>query len=370
MKKSTHTKPDLPSGDMEQSANSAADQKCPDTTSSKISTPDPYLPYDIMPTKLMEVLCGKDREHWKKAWEFEMDRATLKQTWEDVEEEEYTVGDTADLVNSFKKLIPKGVKPIKSKFVFRKTIRPNGTIKYRVRLVACGYSQILGKDFDETYAPTAKYRSLCMILNLAAIFDWEIEGIDVEQAFLESPLDKEIYMTLPKDVYCQSNNPNKPAIVKLLRSLYGLKQAGELWYKTVKEILTDFNYTCLIHDSCVFIKRNPDTGKVIIVVVYVDDILFIGNDKDEIQKILTHVESRVTAMTTMGEVTRYIGVEISRDRVNHTISLSQQPYIDKIVQSNEVHDKSTKPIPMQPQADYNSPGDGTNPPIQNQVGEF
>jgi hypothetical protein len=138
----------------------------------------------------------------------------------------------------------------------------------------------------------------------------------------------------------------------------------------VKEILTDFNYTCLIHDSCVFIKRNPDTGKVIIVVVYVDDILFIGNDKDEIQKILTHVESRVTAMTTMGEVTRYIGVEISRDRVNHTISLSQQPYIDKIVQSNEVHDKSAKPIPMQPQADYNSPGDGTNPPIQKQVGEF
>jgi hypothetical protein len=123
-----------------------------------------------------------------------MYRATLKQTWEDVEEEEYTVGDTADLVNSFKKQISKGVKPIKSKFDFRKTIRPNGTIKYRVRLVACGYSQILGKDFDETYAPTAKYRYQCMILNLAAIFDWDIEGIDVEQGFLELPLDKEIYM--------------------------------------------------------------------------------------------------------------------------------------------------------------------------------
>ena len=118
-------------------------------------------------------------------------------------------------------------------------------------------------------------------------------------------------MTLPKDIYCQSDKPKKPAIVKLLRSLYGLKQAGK--------------YTCLIHDSCVYIKRNPDTGKAIIVVVYVDDILFIENDKDEIQKILTHVDSRVTAMTTMGEVTRYI-------------------------QSNEVHDKSAKPIPMQPQA--------------------
>ena len=122
--------------------------------------------------------------------------------------------------------------------------------------MACGYSQILDKDFDETYEPTSKYKSLCMILNLAAIFDWEIEGIYVEQAFLESLLDNEIYLTLPKDVYySQSDKPNEPAIVKLLRSFYGLKQAGGLWYKTVKEILTDFDYICLIHDSCVFIKK-------------------------------------------------------------------------------------------------------------------
>ena len=94
MKQPTHTKPDLPLGNLEQSANSAADQKCPDSTSSKIPTPDPYLPYETMPTTLMEALCGKEREHWKKAWEFEMYRATLKQTWEDVEEEKRTVGNT------------------------------------------------------------------------------------------------------------------------------------------------------------------------------------------------------------------------------------------------------------------------------------
>ncbi len=130
--------------------------------------------------------------------------------------------------------------------------------------MACGYSQILDKDFDETYEPTAKkYKSLCMILNLAAIFDWEIEGIYVEQAFLESLLDKEIYLTLPKDVYSQSDKPNKPPIVKLLRSFYGLKQAGGLWYKTVKEILTDFDYTCLIHDSCVFIKKIMALEKIL-----------------------------------------------------------------------------------------------------------
>jgi hypothetical protein len=155
-KQSTHTKTDLSMKDPAQSVHNKAAQNFTDSTSSKIPTPDPYLPYETMPKTLMKALCGKESEHWKKAWGFEMYRATLKQTWEDVEEEEYTINDAADLVNSFKEQIPTGVKPIKSKFVFRKTIRPNGTIKYRVPLVACGYSQILGKDFDETYAPTAK----------------------------------------------------------------------------------------------------------------------------------------------------------------------------------------------------------------------
>ena len=315
-----------------------------------------------MPKTLKEALSGNESSQWKKAWEFEMSRAITKNTWEEIHPNFQTM--------PFNLGIPDGIKPIKSKFVFRKTIRTDGTIKYRVRLVACGYSQILGKDYDDTYAPTAKYRSLCIILNLAAIFNWDIEGIDVEQAFLESELDKDIYMTLPKDVYCQQDHPDLAVIVKLLRSLYGLKQASELWYKTVKEILIDFKYLCLVHDACVFIKRDLETGKITIVVVYVDDILFIGNNADEIQRILTHVESRVTALTTMGEVTRYIGVEIQRDRKNHTLSLSQQPYIDKIITSNQVNDKSAKPIPMQPQADYNPSEEGIFPPIQKQVGEF
>jgi hypothetical protein len=82
--------------DPAQSVHNTATQNCTDSTSSQIPTPEPFLPYLL-------ALCGKERDHWKKAWEFEMDQATLKQTWEDVEEEEYIVSDTADLVNSFKK---------------------------------------------------------------------------------------------------------------------------------------------------------------------------------------------------------------------------------------------------------------------------
>ena len=90
---------------------------------------------------------------------------------------------------------------MKSKYAFRVTVNVDGTLKHRCRLVGCGYSQILGQDYDDTFAPTAKYRSLCILLHLAAVFDWDINGLDVEQAFLESDIDKEIYMTLPKTVY-------------------------------------------------------------------------------------------------------------------------------------------------------------------------
>jgi hypothetical protein len=110
MKHPIQSEPDLPLGNPEQSAHNATAQKCTDSTSSKFPTPDPYLPYETVSTKLMEALCVKERENWKKAWEFEMYRATKKHTWEDVEEEEYTASDTADLVNSLKKQILEGVK--------------------------------------------------------------------------------------------------------------------------------------------------------------------------------------------------------------------------------------------------------------------
>ncbi len=79
---------------------------------------------------------------------------------------------------------------------------------------------------------------------------------------MESPLDKEIYTTLPKDVYCQSDKSNKPAIVKLLRSLYGLKQAGELWYKTVKDILTDLTTLASSMTPASSLKETMTLGKL------------------------------------------------------------------------------------------------------------
>ena len=75
------------------------------------------------------------------------------------------------------------------------------------------YSQVAGHDFHETFAPTAKFKSICIVLNLAAIFGWDIHGLDIENAFLEFDLEKTIYMQQPIDTYSESDG--KPVIVKL-----------------------------------------------------------------------------------------------------------------------------------------------------------
>ena len=201
------------------------------------------------------------------------------------------------------------------------------------------------------------------------MFGWIIEGIDVELAFLESDIDKLILMTLPKDVY---RNPitGKPIIVRLKRSLYGLKQAGELWYQFINTVIQQQGFKRLKHDQCVYVKRDLETGEVAIVVCYVDDILFLGNTPDTITAMIDHLKANVTNITGMGEVRRYVGVDIKRDLDRHTISLSQKPYTTTFVDQNIPDDMTSKPIPMSETMDYSKLGDGSVKPIQDKVGQL
>ena len=196
-----------------------------------------------------------------------------------------------------------------------RTTRPDGTLKYRVRLVACGYSQKYGRDYDKTFAPTCKYKSFCTVMHLAAIYDWPIVGIDVENAYLEADIDKDVYMLLPQDIFEQDGLPIK---VKLLKSLYGLKQAGELWNTLLNSKLVAFHFRRLAHDQCVYVNRNEETGIVTIILLFVDDIIVTGNNRDSINSVVDHLIKSFRKITELGETTRYIGIDIIRDHENHT----------------------------------------------------
>ena len=146
-----------------------------------------------------------------------------------------------------------------------------------------------------------------------------------------------IYINLPKDVYRQPDG--KPVVVKLKKSLYGLKQAGELFYKLMRRILTTegLDMKRCIHDMCVFTFFDDETNERVITVLWVDDII-------------DHIESKVTKMQNLGEITRYIGIDMVRDRVNHTLELTQVSFTKAVIEKLGPNLKSTN-VPLNPYHD-------------------
>jgi hypothetical protein len=318
--------------------------------------PIKYLPsMDLSsPQSCLEALNNKEyRLYWYFAIKDELDNLQIRKTWK--------------LIDKFK-LKSVDLHAIKSKYAFRLTVKPDGFLKFRSRLVACGYSQIPGFDYDETFAPTAKYKSLCIIFHLAAVFRWFLSGMDVANAYVEAEIDKLIHMKLPKELF--SDSDGNPVIVQLLKSLYGLKQAGELWNRLLNKQFVDLGYLRLAHDQCLYIKRNSVKKTVTIIVVYVDDVLFVGNDQDEINHILEYLADQFTKITDEATISKYIGIDIVRDFENQTIYLSQKMYTDQYVKSNVPDQTPIKLIPLPETVDYTSRGDGKLPAILDKVGKL
>ena len=120
---------------------------------------------------------------------------------------------------------PKGVKPITSKLVFQVKYDANGNVKrYKIRIVACSFTQVEGIDYKEVWAPVANLKSIRVILALAAKYDLELDQMDVAMAYLNGELEEELYMNLPDAVKIPDGH-----CWHLRCSLYGLKQPGRTW---------------------------------------------------------------------------------------------------------------------------------------------
>lgn len=315
------------------------------------NSPDEEENSDKLPKNLPEALKGKDAMQWYEAFKIEMDRVIARDTYTPI-------------------LDPNDKhKSIKSKFAFKIKYLPDGSVRYKMRLCACGYSQVYGRDYVFTFSPTAKYKAYCILMHLAAIHNWFIKGIDVENAYLETYLDYDIYMTLPTDVY---NNPTIK--VKLNKSLYGLKQSGELWYKKLNSVLISLGFKRLAHDTCIYSFSNSDSHHIVNAIIYVDDIIFTGDDELEIDNIIKKISTKFKKITINNDNTRYIGVDNSPIDNNNFINLSQIPFVQKYADNKNKNNISTietiKSIPISPSLDYSLKGDGSIPPIQDDVGKI
>uniref|UniRef100_A0A251S8S4 Putative reverse transcriptase, RNA-dependent DNA polymerase n=1 Tax=Helianthus annuus TaxID=4232 RepID=A0A251S8S4_HELAN len=180
---------------------------------------------------------------------------------------------------------PIDVKPVGYKWVFAiKRNEKNEIVRYKARLVAQGFSQIPGVDYEETYSPVVDAITLRFLLGLTISEGLHMRLMDVVTAYLYGTLENDIYMKIPKGLKLPEalkSTPRDMCSIKLQRSLYGLKQSGRMWYNRLSEYLEKEGYKSDVISPCVFIKRS--LSNFTIIAVYVDDINIIGSP-EEIEK--------------------------------------------------------------------------------------
>ena len=233
------------------------------------------------------------------------------------------------------------VKPISCKWVYKVKTRSDGSIeRYKARLVARGFSQQYGLDYEETFSPVAKITTIRVLLALAACKSWSLWQMDVKNAFLHGELDKDIYMEQPRGF---ESKIHPDYVCKLKKALYGLKQAPRAWYGKIGEFLVQSGFKVAPSDSSLFVKAKE--GRLAIVLVYVDDLIITGDYSEEIQRTRENLSVRFQ-MKELGELKHFLGLEV--ERTKEGLFLGQQKYAKDLLQRYGMLDCKPISTPMDP----------------------
>ena len=222
---------------------------------------------------------------------------------------------------------PSGRTAIGNKFVFALKLLADGTVKYKARLCAKGYTQQAGIDYHETYAPVVRYASLRALLALTAHLDWEAHHMDVKTAYLNGVLHEEVYMLQPEGFEVAGK---EHLVCKLFKALYGLKQAGRAWHQTIDPALQKLGLVPLVSDYCVYVHRNEEGDMLLILALYVDDLFLFTPSLVQLARFKAQLKQQFR-MEDLGELRLMLGMRVVRDRTARTLTISQGNYVEKLL---------------------------------------
>jgi transposase InsO family protein len=238
--------------------------------------------------------------------------------------------------------LPDGKHAIGSGWVYRTKHLADGSVeRYKARVVAKGFSQRPGQDFFETYASTMRSATIRIVLALAAIEDMEVHSIDISYAFTNSDIDVEIYMEQPQGF----KQGGKKYVCRLNKALYGLKQAPRLWSETLAKVLLELGFKRTYSDASLYIYER-DNIKVI-VPVFVDDITLASKSQAAIDNFVVELGKHFK-LRDLGKTNLLLGIEVSRNRAERKLYLSQRQYIVNKLEEFGMTDCKPVGTPMLP----------------------
>ena len=238
----------------------------------------------LTPASMKQALAGSNTNKWRAARDAEHESLETNKTFQYVSRDD----------------VPEGFKIIKSMYVLKRVLHADGTVKkYKVRLVARGDLQDPSR-YNETYASTCQRKAVMLLLSIANQKDWEISTADISTAFLYGDLEEPIYVELPDG-----------RIVKLLKSIYGLKQAAFKFKEHLHQNLIKIGFKKLETDSSVY-YLNTDS-RIVYLTFHVDDLLFLSPNIEHIRYVYNKL-SECYSMTFDEEAREYLGYSIIRDR--------------------------------------------------------
>ncbi|CAI7832954.1 unnamed protein product [Closterium sp. NIES-53] len=283
---------------------------------------DPDAPDIPTPRSYAEAIEGPYSSQWQAAMDAEM--ASWKSTGTYVDE-----------------VPPPGANIVSGMWIFRVKRPPGSPPVFKARYVARGFSQRQGVDYFQTFSPTPKMTTLRVLLHVAAQRDYELHSLDFSTACLLGSLHEEIWLRRPPG-FTGSFPPGTQW--SLRRPVYGLRQAPREWHDTLRTTLAALGFAPSTADPSLFLRTDTSLPPFYIL-VYVDDLVFATADTAGLAHVKSELQKRHTC-TDLGEMRSYLGLQITRDRARHTITLTQSHMVQQVLQRFDFTYSSPQATPL------------------------
>jgi hypothetical protein len=244
--------------------------------------------------------------------------------------------------------LPKGKKAIPLKFTYKRKRDKNGQVyKHKARVVALGFRQIHGLDYFDTSAPVATTTAFRVLLAVAVARGLDVETMDVDGAFLNSAIKEEVYVLpapgmTPPDDFAKAHS-NERIVLRLQKTLYGLKQSAREWHQLFKSVLLGMGYTTYDGSECAYVLH--ENGELSILVLHVDDIVH-GFSSQTLSARLKDKLRSLWGLSGEGKLDFFLGMQVEYEKGQYA-RVTQRTYLEGVLRRFNMAEAHPKATPME-----------------------